>query len=80
MKKSIEQQAVDFAGDRSLGAGHGYPSHTANLLKKGYLEGYKVAQREFEKILNKVSLSNEDITSFGDGFEYAIKLINKKLK
>jgi hypothetical protein len=39
MKKSIKQRAIDFAGDRSQGAGHGYPSWEANLIQKGYTQG-----------------------------------------
>jgi hypothetical protein len=41
MKKSIEQRAVDFAGDRSNGGGHGYPSWEATLIEKGYVKGAK---------------------------------------
>ena len=39
----MEQIAVDFAGDRKLGAGHGYPSFEANLLERGFLSGYNQA-------------------------------------
>ena len=45
---SIEQKAVDFAGDRNLGGGHGYPSYTANLLEKGYLKGFSDAKETYE--------------------------------
>lgn len=41
MKKSIKQRAIDFAGDRTQGAGHGYPSWEANLIEKGYTQGAK---------------------------------------
>lgn len=41
MKKSVKQRAVDFAGDRSQGAGHGYPSWEANLIERGYIKGAK---------------------------------------
>ena len=41
--RTIEQMAADFAGDRSLGAGHGYPNFTADMLAKGFREGYKSA-------------------------------------
>lgn len=41
MKRSIEQRAVDFAGDRSNGAGHGYPSWEATLIERGYVKGAK---------------------------------------
>lgn len=37
--KTIEQRAVDFAGNREHGAGHGYPSRTADLIEKGYRQG-----------------------------------------
>lgn len=44
-KKSLKQSAVDFAGNREKGYGHGYPSATANLLEKGFLEGAKFAKK-----------------------------------
>lgn len=40
-KITIEQLAVNFAGDRKKGAGHGYPSYTAQMLEKGFIAGYK---------------------------------------
>lgn len=42
---SLEQRVVDFAGDRNLGSGHGYPSYTANLLERGYINGFKAHQK-----------------------------------
>lgn len=41
MSNSIEQRAVNYAGDRSQGAGHGYPSWEARLIEKGYIKGAK---------------------------------------
>lgn len=41
MSKSISQRAVDYAGDRSQGAGHGFPSWEARLIEKGYKKGAK---------------------------------------
>lgn len=48
--RTIEQIAADFAGDRSLGAGHGYPNFTADMLAKGFREGYKKAVGQILKI------------------------------
>lgn len=45
MKNSIKQRALDFAGNRSKGAGHGYPSFTARLIEKGYVQGAKDQQK-----------------------------------
>lgn len=36
-------------------------------------------RKEFEIEIDKISLSNEDINSWGDGFEYAIKQVYKSL-
>ena len=33
---AIEVESIRFAADRDKGAGHGYPSFTANLIEKGY--------------------------------------------
>jgi len=33
---AIEVESIGFAADRDKGAGHGYPSFTANLIEKGY--------------------------------------------
>jgi hypothetical protein len=41
MSDSIEQRAVNYAADRSQGAGHGYPSFEARLIEKGYVKGAK---------------------------------------
>jgi len=43
---SVRQKAVDFAGDRNLGAGHGYPSYTANLIEKAFISGYKQSLKD----------------------------------
>jgi hypothetical protein len=53
-KVSIEQQAVNWAGERENGAGHGYPSFEARLLEKGFIKGYKTA-------LENEKISKEDI-------------------
>lgn len=53
MKKSIGQRAVDFAGDRSQGAGHGFPSWEASLIEKGYEKGAKDQKKIFNKLLDK---------------------------
>jgi len=45
MGKSISQRAVDFAGDRSQGGGHGFPSWEASLIAKGYEKGAKDQQK-----------------------------------
>lgn len=60
--KSIEQRAVDFAGDRSQGGGHGYPSWQARLIEKGYVKG---AQDQ-----KKLMFSQEDMKrAFDVGFQ-----------
>lgn len=62
MSKSISQRAVDFAGDRSQGAGHGYPSWEANLIEKGYIKGAKDQK--------KLMFSQEDMKrAFEVGFQ-----------
>jgi len=58
--KSIEQMAVDYAGDRKRGSGHGYPSYTARLLEKGFIEGYKAASNG--------GYTEEEFNGFLDGF------------
>ena len=50
MNKELEQEACDFAGNRSLGAGHGYPSFEANLLERGYLAGATSKYVEKQKL------------------------------
>jgi hypothetical protein len=74
MKKSIKQKAVDFAGDRSKGAGHGYPSWEAKLIERGYIKGAKdqenlmYSEEEVIEILNEYGYAvvNEDkINSIG---------------
>src|SRR5687768_6781820 len=40
-KRVIGQKAVDFAGDRKHGGGHGYPSFSADLIEKGYNQAIK---------------------------------------
>lgn len=46
----LEQDACDWAGNRKLGAGHGYPSFEANLLERGYLAGATSKYVEIEKL------------------------------
>lgn len=50
MNKELEQTACDFAGDRSLGAGHGYPSFEANLLERGFIAGATSKYVEKQKL------------------------------
>jgi len=38
---AIEVESIGFAADRDKGAGHGYPSFTANLIEKGYCTALK---------------------------------------
>jgi hypothetical protein len=71
MKKSIGQRAVDFAGDRSQGGGHGYPSWEANLIEKGYVKGAKDQE--------KLMFTKKDLErAFKNGFtiSYGIQDIN----
>ena len=53
MKESIGQRAVNFAGDRSQGGGHGYPSWEANLIEKGYIKGAKDQNKLIKKIIKE---------------------------
>ena len=60
--------------------------------EKGFIAGADTTGRQAEEIyvikereriiemINKISVKNEDITSFGDGYECAINNILKKLK
>jgi hypothetical protein len=86
MKKlSVEQLAVNWAGNRDNGAGHGYPSFEANLLERGFIKGYKTAQK-----LSKAEIEHlkwifgrlHHTYKEDDNFDYMIKFkeIIKKLK
>lgn len=55
--KSKEQLAVDFASDRDLGAGHGYPSFEATLLEKGFIAGYEAKQEEINNYIKRLEES-----------------------
>lgn len=62
---NLDQEAVNFASNRKLGAGHGYPSFTANLLEKGFKYGAKKSlwvKKEKLKFAKKILLevSNEE--------------------
>jgi len=48
--------------------------HNANFILKAIEKSNRI-----EEIISKVSLSNVSITSFGDGFETAIKNIRNEL-
>ena len=52
---------------------------SAEVYKRVFIEGYKLAEKEMKERLDKISQSNEDINSFGDGFEHAMNLIYKEL-
>lgn len=54
MKLKDKQAASDFAGDRSLGRGHGWPSFTASCLEKGFKAGIKHKGKETEKLAETV--------------------------
>ena len=76
MKKSIKQRAVDFAGDRSQGAGHGYPSWEANLIERGYIKGAKdqteimYSEEEVLEHLNHlIMMSSSELDKFTDDEE-----------
>ncbi len=76
-KKQIEQEASNFAGDRSLGVGHGFPSFEANLLERGYLAGYKQSQKDkMDNLL--IWLSKEDLIT--DSWEIISEEYSKSLK
>jgi hypothetical protein len=87
MKKSIEQRAVDFAGDRSNGGGHGYPSWEATLIEKGYVKGAKdqkklmYSEEEVEDLIYKVCgtvARLQGITLNGNHIDTAYKKFKKK--
>jgi hypothetical protein len=83
MKKSIEQRAVDFAGDRSNGGGHGYPSWEATLIEKGYVKGAKdqkklmYSEEEVLNLLEQAMLSSFFISNRKDLVEW-FELFKKK--
>ena len=83
MKKSIEQRAVDFAGDRSNGGGHGYPSWEATLIEKGYVKGAKdqkklmYSEEEVLNLLEQAMLSSFFISNRRDLVEW-FELFKKK--
>ena len=83
MKKSIEQRAVDFAGDRSNGGGHGYPSWEATLIEKGYVKGAKdqknlmYSEEEVFNLLEQAMLSSFFISNRKDLVEW-FELFKKK--
>jgi len=49
VEDEVEKLAVNYAGNRKLGAGHGYPSFEACLLEKGFIEGYKSATKVYSE-------------------------------
>jgi hypothetical protein len=83
MKKSIEQRAVDFAGDRSNGGGHGYPSWEATLIEKGYVKGAKdqkklmYSEEEVFNLLEQTMLGSFFISNRKDLVEW-FELFKKK--
>jgi len=62
------QLAVNFAGDRSLGGNHGYPSITASMLEEGFLAGYYAKEAEIQKAIESLEESK------GFGFNSTARL------
>lgn len=54
MKLKDKQAASDFAGDRSLGGEHGWPSWTASCLQKGFINGITYERKENENLAETI--------------------------
>ena len=79
MNKELKQKACDFAGDRSIGAGHGYPSFEANLLERGFIAGATSKYVEKQKLEFAIEQLKEIGTlNFKSGF--TSEKLNKKIK
>jgi len=48
---SLQQMAVNYAGDRNNGAGFGYPSFTAGLIEKGFLAGTGCMKEQYRELI-----------------------------
>jgi hypothetical protein len=84
----IEQLACNYAGNRKLGAGHGYPSFEARLLERGFLEGFKTAQSLSDKMFSLEDMhqalhlinNSPNIPIIGDAIEIINKINNQREK
>lgn len=73
--RKVIQAACDFAGDRTQGGGHGFPSYTASLIEKGYLKGYEDAQK---KLYSKKDLKIAYENGQGNGAQSASAVAHGK--
>lgn len=75
--------ASDFAGNRELGAGHGWPSREAQLLEKGFLAGATsdwVKKQKQETAIRQMIVFIEKIAETSLDFEYYYFNIREKLE
>ena len=79
MNKELEQTACDFAGDRSLGAEHGYPSFEANLLERGFIAGATSKYVEKQKLEFAIKQLKETGSLNFKG-EFTSRKLNQKIK
>ncbi len=58
---SMEQSAINYAGDRNKGSAYGYPSYTANLIEKGFVAGWQEREQPLLPIIKEMGETLKEI-------------------
>jgi predicted RNase H-like nuclease (RuvC/YqgF family) len=79
MTDNIKQLAIAYAGDRTQGAGHGWPGYGAELIQKGYIAGYTACAKSYEKELEDAATYNKQLQDKVDDLNDIIKDLRDEL-